>query len=630
MCRAFISITILLLFVCTQLFPQAEIHKFTISVTDTNASKLEQARDIYNWITTNIQYDVKAYKKFDYTGKPIGKILDTRKGLCYDYSGLFTAMCRSVGIEAYSIAGYNKSFTYYKGKPFLRAEHTWNVFYTGSSWHIVDATWGSGRVVFKPRNTDKLLYHLLRRPYSNKNMMFVPGADTLFFNIPADTLSKTHYSLDPKWLFTDNPVSYQYFETGTGPIYVYNPEFTGEIEAVRGKSDEYVYKADGIKSNTVNPLNFFDLAYGYYNMAQWYDIQRPVSASNSWQFEKYLSEYNIILQSVNRHKSITDSVYRERFKNLKGLLSVQKRMTGKIKTKARSAEKSFKSGKEQILGKNASYRKKQESFLINAGKTELKRIKQVTRFDSVDFKAEEFSQLYKQASGLKAKEGSYLYKADSLLGSIDVHIANDARYDDSIFADNVKFNQNIISLNNLILAGHEDSIRAYVDSLSYVYNQIAGLFEQKKGTKSKLQETSKLYYAYSGEYQKLLKEQMALLSKMYKISNYSDSLMFLHNSCTDNLIKSYRHAIKFTQKAASHGMLQKDIRKDNLTALKQQKKNIVKENKFFEKWYIGVYKTELARYNFEKEIIKEIKSNTQRNQKLVETKLKKYRESKQQ
>jgi hypothetical protein len=74
--------------------------------------------------------------------------------------------------------------------------------------------------------------------------------------------------------------------------------------------------------------------------------------------------------------------------------------------------------------------------------------------------------------------------------------------------------------------------------------------------------------------------------------------------------------------------MQNDIRKQNLIALKQQKKNIVRENKYFIKWYSALYKRETAKYASEKELAAIIKSDAQRKQKLVETKVKKYREKK--
>jgi hypothetical protein len=607
---------------------QSRVEKLTDYLVDTNASQTEQAKAIYNWITANIIYDVKAFEKFDNSQKSVDDILSSRKGICYDYANLFSLMCNSAGIESYVINGYCKNQLYYKRKPFLRSNHSWNVFYADSAWHIVDATWGSGYVSYKPDFASRTAHTLFRAPYCNNKSFFVPEQDFTYFDIQPDTLTKSHYPLDAKWLFSKTPISYNYFETDSAPKHSTNEFFVNDIQEIRSKSYSYIYQSDAIKGISINKHNFFDLANSYWNISENYDIERSVSESNLWQFEKYSSDYGIILQSISRHKAITDSVYRYRVKSLKTLSGTQKRMTGKIKTKTKSAQKSFRSGKQQILGKNSSYRKKQETFMINIGKAELKRLSKTVGQDSVKIDIEEIALLEQEIKILEEQKDNYVISSDSLMNSIGVHIKDDAKFDDSIFAENKKFNLNIVSLNDLILTGNEAEIRLYVDSLSYIYGEISYLLEQKKGTKSKLQETSKLYYTQTSGYQKILKDQIGLLEKVYKLSNYSDTILNLHEKFVSNLIGSYKQNIDFTQKIANHGLMQKDIRKENLMALRQQKKNIVRENRYFQKWFNHLYSWELANYNNEKELVKTIKTDSQRNQKMVETKLKKYKDSK--
>lgn len=616
-------------FLVVIIFPitaQSRVERLAEYVVDSNTTQTEQAREIYNWITTNISYDVKAFEKFDNSEKSIDEILSSRKGLCRDFANLFSEMCNSVGIEAYVIGGYSKNLLHFKGKPFIRTNHAWNVFYTDSTWHIVDATWGSGYIGFKPNLLSKVANVLIRAPYSNDKAYFIPEQNFKYFDISYDSLNKTHYPLDPKWQLTGFPLSYQYFETDSLPKHFQNETFKKDIEGIRHRNFVEVYKADAIKGNQVNRNNYFDLANSYWLSTIAYDIERPVSESNIWQFEKYLSEYAIIVQSINRHKAIADSLYRSRFKSLKTVAATQKRMTGKIKSKTKSAQKSFKSGKQQIIGKDASYRKKQETFMINIGRTELKMLTELEGTDSAKIDIQELNSLNKEVEILEMQKNRFIQSSDSLMNSIGMHIKADALYDDSIYTENNKFNLNIVSLNNLILTGNEALIRSYVDSLNYIYGEIAFLLEQKKGAKSKLQETTKLYYSQTAVYQKVLKEQMGLLDKMYKMSNYSDSIFKRYTKCTDDLIASYRQNIDFTQKIANHGLMQKDIRKENLEALKQQKKNIVRENKYFQKWYKNLYDKEVTEYNNEKELVKTIKTNAQRNQKLVETKLLKYKD----
>jgi hypothetical protein len=602
---------------------QTRVEKLAMHVIDTNDSQTRQASEIYSWITANIMYDVKAFEKYHTNPKSTDQILSTRKGVCADYSYLFSEMCRAVGIEAYTIYGYCKSPYYYKGKPFLRSNHAWNVFYADSAWHTVDATWGSGFVDFKPDFLSKLMNVLFRKPYSNNKAYFILEQDFTYFDISPDTLGKTHYPLDPKWFFKELAINYNYFENDSQPKVFSNPDYIRNIEDVRRHDKDVVYNFDSKKGHEINAHNYFDLANSYWEISKGFNLERDINESNLWQFEKYQGDYNIILQAISKHKAIADSAYRVRFKNLKLMFATQKRMTGKIKSKAKSAQKSFRGGKQQILGKNVSYRKKQEAFMINVGRTELKSIQKSESQDSITINMEECKLLQQEINSSKQQEGGLIRACDSLIESIDFHISDDKEYDDSIYAQNNKFNGNIVSLNDLILTGNETKIKAYVDSLTYVYSEIVNLLEEKKGTKSKLQETSKAYYSQSALYQKLLKEQITLLAKLYKSSNFNDTVYALHEQCVKKLIASYKQNIRFTQKVANHGLMQKDIRKENLNALKQQKENIVRENKYFLKWYSHVYEREFADYNNEKALVKLIKSDAQRNQKLVETKMKK-------
>ena len=48
---------------------------------------------IYNWITHNIKYDVKALKKTVLEPEKVEKVLKRRKAVCDGYSKLFTALC---------------------------------------------------------------------------------------------------------------------------------------------------------------------------------------------------------------------------------------------------------------------------------------------------------------------------------------------------------------------------------------------------------------------------------------------------------------------------------------------------------------------------------------------------------
>lgn len=86
----------------------------------------------YEWIVKNIRYDYSCTYFCNYQYFNIEKTLDTKMGICFDYSCLFAAYCRSQGIPCFIIDGRNRHNS--------ELRHTWNRVYLGGSWWDVDTT----------------------------------------------------------------------------------------------------------------------------------------------------------------------------------------------------------------------------------------------------------------------------------------------------------------------------------------------------------------------------------------------------------------------------------------------------------------------------------------------------------
>lgn len=90
----------------------------------------EKVMSAYTWMTKNITYDYDYDCLYQYSDT--GKILRTKTGICYDFSCLFAAICRSQGIPCYAVDGYartNRSI-----------QHTWNRVCIDGAWNNVDVT----------------------------------------------------------------------------------------------------------------------------------------------------------------------------------------------------------------------------------------------------------------------------------------------------------------------------------------------------------------------------------------------------------------------------------------------------------------------------------------------------------
>jgi len=90
----------------------------------------EKVRAFYDWIVSNFEYDHDCYPLFQYFD--VRKTLQTKQGICFDFSHLFTAFCRSQNIPCYAV----------DGTPYDRSKdpHTWNRVYFNGSWWDMDLT----------------------------------------------------------------------------------------------------------------------------------------------------------------------------------------------------------------------------------------------------------------------------------------------------------------------------------------------------------------------------------------------------------------------------------------------------------------------------------------------------------
>lgn len=90
----------------------------------------EKVKAIYEWMIHNFEYDYEYEPIVQYFN--VRKTLSTRIGICYDFSHLFAALCRTQNIPCYVIDG-----TPYD--PEMDC-HTWNRVYFDGSWWNMDVT----------------------------------------------------------------------------------------------------------------------------------------------------------------------------------------------------------------------------------------------------------------------------------------------------------------------------------------------------------------------------------------------------------------------------------------------------------------------------------------------------------
>ena len=95
----------------------------------------EKVRAFYDWIIANFEYDYDCNPLFQYFN--VRKTLQTKQGICFDFSHLFTAFCRSQNIPCYAVYGISRKNN--------ADRHTWNRVYYDGTWWNVDITTDNSR-----------------------------------------------------------------------------------------------------------------------------------------------------------------------------------------------------------------------------------------------------------------------------------------------------------------------------------------------------------------------------------------------------------------------------------------------------------------------------------------------------
>ena len=107
---------------------------------------LQKVAAVYDYVVTNISYDYDraATVKSGYL-PDLDQVLEEKKGICFDYGALMTAMLRSQEIPCKLVVGYAGQ-TYHAWISVWTEEEGWidgAIFFDGRVWHRMDPTFAS-------------------------------------------------------------------------------------------------------------------------------------------------------------------------------------------------------------------------------------------------------------------------------------------------------------------------------------------------------------------------------------------------------------------------------------------------------------------------------------------------------
>lgn len=183
----------------------ASIEDLSYRIKNDFKTDREKAAAAYTWITLNITYDIQRlyslrssttifYDSDENRKKRKEKRIEeltqttfkTRKGLCEGYALLYNELCSNLGVTSTIVNGYTRNSTNDIDSYPKRKNHSWNSIYFDQEWHLVDVTWGAGKML-------------------SKNLWsfdFNPE----YFNPPPELFINRHFPADYKWQLLPNPI----------------------------------------------------------------------------------------------------------------------------------------------------------------------------------------------------------------------------------------------------------------------------------------------------------------------------------------------------------------------------------------------------------------------------------------
>lgn len=124
-----------------------EVAKTSNEVTKGLTKELEIVEAVYNYVATNISYDYYKAENVKSGYLPnVETTLSTKKGICFDYASLMTAMLRIQNVPARLEVGYVSGGLYHAWISVYIKDVGWvnNVIYfDGANWKLMDPTFAS-------------------------------------------------------------------------------------------------------------------------------------------------------------------------------------------------------------------------------------------------------------------------------------------------------------------------------------------------------------------------------------------------------------------------------------------------------------------------------------------------------
>ena len=126
--------------------PESQVVKTAVTLTKDTSDELEKIKAIYTYVVNGFTYDVNRAATVQSGYLPeLDSVLAAKKGICFDYAAVMTAMLRSQNIPTKMVVGYTGDL-YHAWISTYTSKSGWIegvIFFDGQTWKLMDPTFAS-------------------------------------------------------------------------------------------------------------------------------------------------------------------------------------------------------------------------------------------------------------------------------------------------------------------------------------------------------------------------------------------------------------------------------------------------------------------------------------------------------
>lgn len=360
-----------MMFISISSFAQVEVDTITGRTAPSNISKdyktlthylcdnvssdTQKANIIFNWIASNIDFDIEMDKDPEKEEPKPDDVLKNKRTISIGFSKLYVAMCQEAGLNAVVIGGYVRDVFHNDGDPIPTASAVWCGVRINGEWQLVDPLLGAGKITYRPGWLRKVIISITKKDDINysKKEVFIKEYAPEWFMISPLKMRERRLPTDPYWQLTATHMPMDTFIAGDSAISAYTLNHSSIVRknalldriSDLNRAQQLIDKGD--RCHTFNAMNYHSLADKESSSAN--ELIEPYRAgllgyNNSTErtFNNAINNYKLSNTYLDTHKNNLSPYYNDLKKKSTDKNRLAKERIRKVRQELNAESSEFK------------------------------------------------------------------------------------------------------------------------------------------------------------------------------------------------------------------------------------------------------------------------------------------------